>query len=206
MKSILAAAVAATALMGATPLLAQPYGHPAAARPGHDLRDQEQALETRIRQGIQQGQIDRVEADRAYRQLAYLRDHERDLRVRAGGVLTEADRVVLQQQLDQLSQSIHWMRSNGRGPGPAVGGWDLDRREAWLEDRVRRGLADGSLDRSEAWRVQSELRRIRGDEAQMRRWHGGALTPSNLASLQTRLDRLSDTIRWLRRNDERRPW
>jgi hypothetical protein len=57
---------------------------------------------------------------------------------------------------------------------------------------------DGSLSRSEGWRVQRELRRIRDDASRMRR-RNGRLSPSQEASLQARLDNLSRQIRWLRR-------
>ena len=51
------------------------------------------------------------------------------------------------------------------GPPRAVApqGWELDRRLDWMQQRIDRGRADGSLDRREARRVQSEIIRIRQD-------------------------------------------
>lgn len=93
------------------------------------------------------------------------------------------------------------------GPGaPAPGGWDLHRRIDWMQHRIDRGRQDGSLDRREAFRVQRELQRIRMDEDRMRDRHGGRLWDRDRMYLQQRLDRLNDQIRWLRHNDERRPW
>lgn len=86
------------------------------------------------------------------------------------------------------------------------GGWDLDRRMGWMQERIDRGRADGSLDRREAYRVQRELGRIRADEGDMRMRHGGHLWDRDRMYLQQRLDRLNDHIRWMRHNDERRPW
>jgi len=91
------------------------------------------------------------------------------------------------------------------GPG-GPGGWDLGRREAWLQQRIDRGVADGSLTRPEARRVQRELGRIRMDERRSREMHGGRLSPADRDRLQARLDQLSDHIRWARHNEAARPW
>jgi hypothetical protein len=92
------------------------------------------------------------------------------------------------------------------GPPPAPSGWDIARRIDWLQDRIARGRADGSLDWREARRVQRELDHIRGEEARMRARHDGRLWDRDRLRLEARLDELSDHIRWLRHNDERRPW
>jgi hypothetical protein len=92
------------------------------------------------------------------------------------------------------------------GAAPAPRGWELDRRIDWMQQRIDHGRADGSLDRREARRVQHELIRIRHDEDRLRYRSGGRLTDRDRMMLQDRLDHLSDQIRWLRHNDERRPW
>ena len=99
----------------------------------------------------------------------------------------------------------------GHPPGPpagapAPGGWELDRRLDWMQERINHGRQDGSLDRREARRVQGELIRIRRDEHRMREHNGGRLSDRDRVFLQDRVDRLNDHIRWLRHNDERRPW
>ena len=94
----------------------------------------------------------------------------------------------------------------GPGPGAAPHGWELDRRLDWMQQRIDRGRQDGSLDWREARRVQRELIHIRRDEDRLRGRNGGRLTDRDRYMLQDRLDRLSDKIRWLRHNDERRPW
>ncbi len=91
-------------------------------------------------------------------------------------------------------------------PGPGPGGWDLGRRESWLQERIDRGMADGSLNRVEARRVQRQLNRIRMEERRMRYRTGGRPDPDQRDRLQAQLDELSDHIRWARHNDVRRPW
>jgi hypothetical protein len=58
----------------------------------------------------------------------------------------------------------------------------LQQRIAWLQDRINRGMADGSLDRREARRAQLELNDLR----------------RQADGLDQRLDNLSRTIRWSR--------
>jgi hypothetical protein len=88
--------------------------------------------------------------------------------------------------------------SNTFWRGAPAGPWQ---RIGFLQQRIDRGIRDGSLDRREAWRAQRELRTIREDAWRMRRDNGGRLTPEASATLQGRLDSLSRSIRWMRRND-----
>ena len=111
MKSLFVAALAAAALTSAAPAMAQqfaPAGGP--VQPGHGFREQLGALESRVQDGIRAGQIDPAEASRANNELASIRGEMETLRARSGGELSDMDRGRLQQRLDGLSRSIHWMR------------------------------------------------------------------------------------------------
>jgi hypothetical protein len=61
----------------------------------------------------------------------------------------------------------------------------LQQRIDWLQQRINRGLSNGSLSRQEARRVQLRLDRLRRDAS----------------ALQRRLDDLASSIRWSRRDD-----
>ena len=100
----------------------------------------------------------------------------------------------------------HARRGDWRGDRGERGGWDLDRRIDWMQGRINHGRADGSLDFREADRAQDELRRIRDHERRERDEHGGRLDGRARDELSARLDRLNEQIRWLRHNDDRRPW
>jgi hypothetical protein len=81
------------------------------------------------------------------------------------------------------AQSGNWNRS------PNSGFWQgapdgLQQRITWLQDRINRGVADGSLDRREARRAQLELNDLR----------------RQADDVSQRLDNLSRTIRWSRTN------
>jgi len=79
-------------------------------------------------------------------------------------------------------------------PSPA---WD---RIQFLQNRISRGIADGSLNRGEGARAQAQLNRIRRQAWQMRRRDGGTLNGADNAWLQRELDNLSRRLRWARHN------
>ena len=94
------------------------------------------------------------------------------------------------------------------GPGA---GWNRDAfwrgapadsysRIDFLQRRIDRGVADGSLDRREARRSQMELNQIRRMAGQYRYTDRRGLTPQHAEMIQTRLDDLSQRLRWQRRN------
>jgi hypothetical protein len=67
---------------------------------------------------------------------------------------------------------------------------NLQQRIDWLQQRIDRGISDGSLDRQEARRARFQLDQLRRDAA----------------ALDSRLDDLSRNLRWARRdNDYGRP-
>ena len=86
------------------------------------------------------------------------------------------------------------------------GGWDINRRLDWVEQRISRGRDDGSLDRRDAERAWRDLQSIRSQEREMMQRGHGRLDDRDRYVLLDRLDRLNDSLRWMRRNDERRPW
>jgi hypothetical protein len=80
--------------------------------------------------------------------------------------------------------------------GAPTGIWE---RIQFLQQRIDRGVQDGSLDRREAGRAQFQLSRIRQDASHLRRRSGG-FRNADAANLQARLDNLSRNLRWQRHN------
>ncbi|WP_240320742.1 glycine zipper 2TM domain-containing protein [Sphingomonas crusticola] len=87
------------------------------------------------------------------------------------------------------------------------GNWDRDafwrgapadprQRIQFLQQRIDRGVADGSLSRREARNAQLELNNIRRD-ALRRGWNS-----SRSVAIQQRLDTLSQRLRWQRHNGD----
>ena len=75
---------------------------------------------------------------------------------------------------------------------------DTWQRIDYLQQRIDRGVRDGSLTRSEARRAQYQLQRIRRDASRMRR--DGMIDPRYSGNIQARLDELSRNLRWARHN------
>lgn len=73
-------------------------------------------------------------------------------------------------------------------------------RIQFLQDRVNHGVADGSLDRREAGRVNHELNGVRQWIHHMHWEDAGHLTPGQRGQIQGRLDGISRQIRWMRHN------
>lgn len=218
MKSLFVVALAAAAVTSAAPAMAQQFAPGAGqVQPGHGFREQLETLETRVSNGIRMGQIDPDEASRANRELASIRGEMENLRARNGGELSEMDRGRLQQRLDGLSRSINWMRENGPGAGPGGprpggyapppveggGEWSLERREAWMQQRIDRARSDGSLTRRDVRRAQMALNGIMVRQHRMMR--DGRLDGSERQELEGRLDQLRETLHWANREDAA-PW
>ena len=86
------------------------------------------------------------------------------------------------------------------------GAWGLDRRESWIQSRIERGRADGSLDGREARSAELQLQRIREEQENLMIQDGGALSAPDRGMLEGRIDKLNDRLHWLRSNSETRPW
>jgi hypothetical protein len=69
-------------------------------------------MQTRIDRAASSGRISPREADRANRELAFIRSEDARLHEQDGGPLRPEDRDYLQSRLDSLSQRLHWAEHN----------------------------------------------------------------------------------------------
>jgi hypothetical protein len=113
----LRAALAASAFALAVPLAAQPPAgwDKEAFWAGAPVSVWERIgfLQERIDRGIARHRLNRTEAARAQNELQRIREMTGTMRERDGGTLSDTDRTYLQDRLDQLSSTIHWMAHNG---------------------------------------------------------------------------------------------
>ena len=77
---------------------------------------------------------------------------------------------------------------------------DPYQRIDFLQRRIQRGANDGSLNPREARRAQYQLNQIRRDADRMRYRHHGRFSEADYSYVQSRLDSLSQQIRWQRQN------
>jgi len=95
----------------------------------------------------------------------------------------------------------------GPGPGPgAPGAWDINRKMDWIQGRIERARADGSLDGREAHRAMVQLNSVRDEERKERERQFGHLSDGDRARIETQLDSLLGEIHWMHQNNETRPW
>jgi hypothetical protein len=226
-RLVLSVAVACASLtVVASPALAQPPGYGAQR---WDIDHRIDWLQQQINQGRGSGDLGPGEAARAQGRLNDIREDFRRERFRDGGRLSDGDRDQLNDEIDRLSQSIRWERNadryqapwGGAAPGPAVaqrggqwgggqwggGQWDIDHRIDWMQERINHGRQSGDLSFGEANRVQDRLNDIRQDFRRDRFRDGGRLNDADRDQLNSRLNRLAQTIRWERNADQYRlPW
>ncbi len=94
----------------------------------------------------------------------------------------------------------------GPGPGGVPGGWDLNRKMDWIQARIERGRADGSLNGREAHRAMVQLASVRHEAREDRDRQGGHLSDNDRVRMETQLDSLLGEIHWMHENNETRPW
>lgn len=82
--------------------------------------------------------------------------------------------------------------------------WNVNQRQAQLEQRIEVGIRNGSLTRSEAGRLRAEFRGLERLEARYRASNG--LSRSERADLDRRFDALSAQIRYERHDRDDRGW
>lgn len=183
MKRTMLSLVAASALAAAIVPAA------ADAAPWMSINQRQANLDRRIDAGVRDGSLTRGEAvslRSQFRQLVVLEDSYR--RSRPGLTLTE--RADLDRRFDTLSARIQVAR-NDRDPAP--GGWmSINQRQANLDRRIDQGIRNGTLSRTEAYRLRAEFRDIARLET---RYRAGGLTMAERNDLDRRFNRLSAEIR-----------
>ncbi len=191
--------LAASTLAAGVPAIAS--AQPAA----WNVNERQDSLDARIDAGIRSGQLTRAEADR-------LRGEFRDIsRLEAQYRMNGLDRnevADLDARFDRLSAQIRVERADnqGRGDGRGRGGntpaaWNINERQAQLDQRIDVGVRNGQLTRAEADRLRAEFRTIANLEAQYR---VNGLDRNEVADLDARFDRLSAQIRVERADNQGR--
>ena len=87
----------------------------------------------------------------------------------------------------------------------AADDWDLNHREQWLQERVDRGLQDGSLGADEAKHVRQDLEQIHSEQVRLQDANDGELMASDSDRLEEKLDHVARQIRWLKHTDDDTP-
>jgi hypothetical protein len=186
MKKLLAMAVTASALAMAAPAAAQSW---------QTINERQANLDARIDAGVRSGDLTRNEAVRLraeFRDLARL-----EARYRSSYGLSPAERRDLDMRFDRLSAQIRFERNDRQDRN-----WmPINQRQRQLDNRIDRGIRDGRLTRSEAYRLRTEYGQIAALEARYRR---NGLSYQERRDLDRRFDRLDARLSaWLNDRDRR---
>lgn len=96
-----------------------------------------------------------------------------------------------------------WIRVDAGGrQGPRGAPSDISGRQVWLDERIRRGISNGSLTRYEGDRALRTLAAIARQERSLRT-RGGQLRPRDEMMIQAKLDDLTESVRIMRRGPVR---
>ena len=181
--------------MGLAPAMAQGTSTPAIDRT-------QQAISTRIQQGMASGHITPSEARELLR-----RDREIDMResrFKANGTATPQERQQLRADLDSLGNEIERLMANRdfvQPPGQANTP-GIDNRQLNIGARIDEGVRSGRITQREARRLQSRERDIARHEAAFKR--DGVVTPQERRQLRDELARLNADVDRMMRNNRNR--
>ena len=191
--SLLASAVFAG--LGMAPAMAQGTNTPR-------IDQAQQAITTRIQQGMASGHITPSEAQMLIRR-------DRDIQMREGqyksnGNATPQERQQLRNDLSALNADVERMMANNnvvRPPANAGNTPGIDNREYQLSRRIDEGVRSGRITQREARRLQSREREIARHEAFFK--SDGVVTRQERRQMRDELDALRDDVERMISNDRR---
>jgi len=191
--SLLASAVFAG--LGMAPAMAQGTNTPR-------IDQAQQAITTRIQQGMASGHITPSEAQMLIRR-------DRDIQMREGqyksnGNATPQERQQLRNDLSALNADVERMMANNnvvRPPANAGNTPGIDNREYQVSRRIDEGVRSGRITQREARRLQSREREIARHEAFFK--SDGVVTRQERRQMRDELDALRDDVERMISNDRR---
>ena len=181
------AAVAAMFL----PAAAQTSNPP--ANPPATINQRKENEQDRIANGVASGQLTAGETANLERKESNLNKEENLMRSEDNGKLTGADRKVLNQQQNQLSNQIYQDKHNAAvqntNPKSEVG-----KRAENQQDRIAQGIKSGQLTAGEASHLESKEAGINKEVRNDRAANGGKLTSQEKAQVNRQQNKVSNKI------------
>lgn len=177
------------------------------AKQAAERKDRQQ---NRLANGIGDGQLTPGEASTLEQREKELNREEKRMRAANGGKLTAADKAKLDSQQDKLSKAIYKQKHDAQGvPTLEQKGTGADKSlEAQHRDRqqerIDKGLKDGSLSPAEASRLEKHQADIRQQTAEMRSQDGGKLTAADKAQIAKEQKKQSRNIHYQKHDKQHR--
>jgi hypothetical protein len=144
----------------------------------------------RIKDGVQNGELTKAEAEKLRAQQANIRQAE--AKAKADGTVTAEERAKLDAKQDKASTRIynnkHDAQTRPAQPATPV----VDAREKSQHDRIKDGVQSGELTKAEAEKARAEQANIKRAEAKAK--SDGTVTAAERAKLDAKQDKASKRI------------
>jgi len=152
----------------------------------------------RIANGVADGQLSAGEASTLEKKESQLNQEERDMKAQDNGHLTKADRAVLNQQQNQLSNQIYQdkhnsavQKENPQGTAPTT---KIGKRVENQQDRIGQGIQSGQLTAGESANLEKQESALNKEMAAEKQLNGGKLTNQEKAQVNRQQNHLSKEI------------
>ena len=193
LSAALAALILPVSAQTPTPAPA-PSPDPAVKQPKEqNVQHRYQSEQTRIADGIKNGDLTEAEAKTLEKKQADLNREAVQMKKANGGKLSAADRAKLEQQQNQLSKQIYQQKHDDQkaniDPKTAAG-----KRMEQQQDRIAQGVQNGSLTANEAAHLENQDSKMNQEAKSMRQENGGTLTAADKAKLNHQQRRESRNI------------
>lgn len=168
------------------------------------IRSRIQVSKQKIDQGIQQGTLNRHEADKLHAELGTILN--KIDRMKADGYLSQGERDNINNNLDRLDRDIFKEKHDAVTVSPPAvqGDWrgGIRSRIQESKQKIDQGIKRGTLNRYEARKLNKELGKILYKIDRMK--EDGRLSQAEREKINLNLDRLDRDILKEKRNDNRR--
>jgi hypothetical protein len=163
------------------------------ANPPATINQRKENQQDRIANGVASGQLTAGETANLEKKESNLNKEENLMRSEDNGKLTGADRKVLNQQQNQLSNQIYQDKHNAAvqntNPKSEVG-----KRAENQQDRIAQGIKSGQLTAGEASNLEHKEASINREVRNDRATNGGKLTPQERAQVNRQQNHVSKQI------------
>jgi hypothetical protein len=187
-RFVLCSAAVAAMFLPATAQTSNPPANPPAT-----INQRKENQQDRIANGVASGQLTAGETANLERKESNLNKEEKLMRSEDNGKLTGADRKVLNQQQNQLSNQIYQDKHN-----PAVQNThpksEVGKRAENQQDRIAQGIKSGQLTAGEAANLEHKEAGINREVRNDRAANGGHLTQQERAQVNRQQNRMSRQI------------
>ena len=181
---------AALVVLNVAPVFAQQADTTTSNPPTINQRKDNQ--QDRIANGVQSGQLTAGETKNLETKEAGINKEESGMRAEDDGHLTSADRSLINNQQNHLSNQIYDDKHNANTAH--YGNNEVGQRRENQQDRIAQGIKSGQLTAGETAKLERQQQSINHEDASMRAADGGKLTGADKAALNQRQNRASKNI------------